>query len=692
MADPEVPLWQAIDDVFSRMTVKEYFARPRNMGVHNLCKNRQPPPGTTALLGLGLNFIPQKRFPKPDFKETAERFLRDVRIRFMFPGDRPNNDRAYDPKLYIRSEITPEEASRHVENCTTSFLDGLRTLIQNNKVTKATNLTRHQQQTLKILIENDDFIVFMADKNLGPCIMEREEYIKWVLTDHLLDYKTYKQLTVEEAAELRRDARHKMMELLDTYRASLPQHEQTYFDRCTNIKRTRTPVFYITAKVHKSPIKSRPVVSSCGSFLSYLSTWIDRKLQTICTQRVPTYIRDSEHLRLLLISLGVLPRGAKLFTTDAVAMYTNICIDHALEAIRQWFEQYEDELPPNYPTEMILDSIELVMKNNVFDFGDTHWLQLIGSAMGTPAACTIATLYYACHERNLLIPKYSSNLHFIRRFIDDMLCIWIPDPTRPRAFEEFKRDLSYGLLKWDTEPLSNSVNFLDLTITINSQNRIETKTYQKAMNLYLYIPPNSAHPPGLQKSQVYGTLLRYYRQNTHIEDFKTMATLFFDRLIARGHNRTHLKTLFKDAAKKIDAKVKKAKSGVPLQDPDEAMPNHQRLFLHTTYHPKCVSRQAIQNLYERTCGERSTVVHPTRDDRPGLTNAPNFDGGVMRIRKLTVAYHRDKNLRDMVSPSRLYQPAGMEASTILGQVSNEQPPGRCDDSDSNSNPDSQDNQ
>ena len=52
----------------------------------------------------------------------------------------------------------------------------------------------------------------------------------------------------------------------------------------------------------------------------------------------------------------------------------------------------------------------LVMKNNIFEWEDLYFLQLLGTAMGTYAACMCATIYFAVHEMGTIIPKYNNNL------------------------------------------------------------------------------------------------------------------------------------------------------------------------------------------------------------------------------------------------------------------------------------------
>ena len=78
-------------------------------------------------------------------------------------------------------------------------------------------------------------------------------------------------------------------------------------------------------KVHKNklPVPLRPVIAQCGSFTAYISTWIDVKLQQL-KNTLPSYIQNSTDLLNVIDNLPNLPENAKLVTTDATSMYTNI--------------------------------------------------------------------------------------------------------------------------------------------------------------------------------------------------------------------------------------------------------------------------------------------------------------------------------------------------------------------------------
>ena len=254
---------------------------------------------------------------------------------------------------------------------TMHFKDGLQQLINNNKQKRQHNTSPSTRQALRQLRQDHRFIVVPSDKNLGPAILERDTYKRRCLQDHLLDSTTYHQLSTDEATKAITAATDSMKELIESYKDQLPNNELVYFRRCFELEH-RIPQFYITPKVHKSPWKTRPIVSTVNSPLGYLSKWIDRQLQPLL-HLCPGYLQDSQSLLQKLQRLGPLPSTTVLVIADAVSMYTNIDTPHSIQALRRWLTRHKRDLPSGFPFEMVIAAMELVMTNNIFQFDNTYF-------------------------------------------------------------------------------------------------------------------------------------------------------------------------------------------------------------------------------------------------------------------------------------------------------------------------------
>ena len=94
----------------------------------------------------------------------------------------------------------------------------------------------------------------------------------------------------------------------------------------------------------------------------------------------------------------------------------------------------------------------------------------------------------------------------IKIFVDDIYAIVLvggEDGLSEEKWEKIKYDIDdFGILKWNVEDPSLSVDFLDLNLTIEDGN-IVSKTYQKPLNLYQYIYLKSAHPPWILKGSFF---------------------------------------------------------------------------------------------------------------------------------------------------------------------------------------------
>ena len=105
-------------------------------------------------------------------------------------------------------------------------------------------------------------------------------------------------------------------------------------------------------------------------------------------------------------------------------MYTDIDTQHGLETICKWFDLNQQDLPPLYPVDAVIDGLAIIMERNAFQLGDSDWLQGRATAMGTSAACMYATIYYSYREETRVLTndnKYKLVLY--KRYIDGTLAL-----------------------------------------------------------------------------------------------------------------------------------------------------------------------------------------------------------------------------------------------------------------------------
>ena len=97
--------------------------------------------------------------------------------------------------MYVHSKwISPHWTIPPVtlEECQSRFSQALGKLFKTRK--GKTSLLPHQQWALRMLQQQQTFLIVPCDKNLGPAIIERHDYLKIAMQDHLDDTTTYKSL------------------------------------------------------------------------------------------------------------------------------------------------------------------------------------------------------------------------------------------------------------------------------------------------------------------------------------------------------------------------------------------------------------------------------------------------------------------------------------------------------------------
>jgi hypothetical protein len=339
-------------------------------------------------------------------------------------------------------------------------------------------------------------------------------------------------------------------------------------------------------------------------------------------------------------------------------MYTNIKTEPALKEISEYIKTEEGTTFRHYDANALTEALHIVFRNNLIKFGDTFWRQTSGTGMGISPAPPWATIFFALHERTIL-RQWKSNLLFYRRFIDDIFGIWILDDNpiyNEELWTSFKTHMQqWHGLSWEFSSLSRSCTFMDVTISIND-NKLSTTIYEKPQNLYLYIPPSSAHPKGILRGLITGSILRYYRLCTHSADAIQQSQRLYHRLIKRGYTPEKLIPLFHLAHAHAQAYISRNHPNPNPIDQQQPTTPQQRVFLHLPYHPDNPPAHTIQSLWKTHVAEPPT--------QPKLSEMENNHQAPIPIRQLTIAYHRPPNLRNLLS-IRTIHGRGRDVSTFL---------------------------
>ena len=166
------------------------------------------------------------------------------------------------------------------------------------------------------------------------------------MRDHLSDTTTYKPLTTSEIDCYSSEIKKHILGWLEKYNKKLTRMERAFLRK--ELKSNQSPYarLYLTLKAHKlkpgqtvDQLKSRPIVLCPGSLLHGLGVWVDRKLQEVA-QNTISYFKNTLELKKQLLKLN-LPTNARLFTTDAVSMYTNVPTHMVLNLIGKHLAQYQ---------------------------------------------------------------------------------------------------------------------------------------------------------------------------------------------------------------------------------------------------------------------------------------------------------------------------------------------------------------
>ena len=445
------------------------------------------------ILSKGLSFVPYAQFPTQCKMDEISDFIRKLRLRYIYRATqtKPNPFR-------LKSKQNPKNTNYpELER----LIDRIQlTLSQIHPAIGKPNLPKDGMSLIRKLSKEQDVIINTADKGSCIVLLDRDKYVQ-AGRNHLDDTQTYTRLSGDITDTIKKTITIKLNKLHEKGLLS-----KSHYTFCLPPEDYRTSLMYFLIKLHKNPHSYRPICSCVNSVTSNISRFLDHWLKQ-AVKLLPSYISDSTHF-IKTIEAKTFEKDILLCSIDITNMYTNIPIDEGNGASIRALQNLKcSKLATETPdTPILLELLEMVTKNNVFEFDGEYYLQTKGVPMGNIMAPSYSGLFMGELEQKL-IQLAADKIKLWVRYIDDIFLIWLGDRT---SFENFVQSCNklHPTIKFTSECSATEINFLDMTIykgtDFQTKQILDIKTYTKPTNKQTYVHGSSFHPPGIGKSIALG--------------------------------------------------------------------------------------------------------------------------------------------------------------------------------------------
>ena len=340
-----------------------------------------------------------------------------------------------------------------------------------------------------------------------------------------------------------------------------------------------------------------------------------------------------------------------LVSIDVESLYPSIPVRERMETFQEYISdsKFRDQ---SLPWQFLMLLLGFVLNFNTFIFNSKIYIQQFGTAIGTKLAPVFANLFMGRLEKNILRDWKGRPPEMWKSYIDDIFTIWNDSESellkfltyintyhRTIKFTAEYRTLTHQVkTNWSKVdkklivkryPLLNlkprSVDFLDTTISINSQGKFVTDLFVKSTDRVTYLLPQSCHPGHISANIPYSLAYRLKRIVSCPDTFLIRLDELKKNLLTRNYS-----------VKVIDQAFNKL-SNISRKDALKKVPNKidNRVTLALTYDPRIKKPNLILKKHFEIA-----------------SNDPDFKKNFPVIPK--IGYRRSRNLGELLIRAKLY--------------------------------------
>ena len=418
-----------------------------------------------------------------------------------------------------------------------------------------------------------EYVLVPTDKAASNISVVCKKYYLEVLRDELENTPSYER--VDRSSE-------------DIIR----QHEEEMYDGPIDDETRKLPYVYWLPKQHKTPPKSRFVVSGKYCTMKPLAKTLSKALKTV--QKCVKYKFDFEFKFKKSSAFWVIDNavnvhnsmnvinqvhGAKSVNTfDFSTLYTMIPHDKLIERMRLVVEMafkvskkpylrinkstatWAAKLPAKtkltyYTVDGLMEDIKVLLDNIYIQHAGKIYRQIIGIPIGSDCSQDLANLFLSSYEQEYVYGLINDGrdddaefLSFVYRYIDDLITM-----NDVGFLDRMYKDIYPSEMVLNkTNTLDDKATFLDLDITIVN-NKFTTTVYDKRNDFGFKVISLPHYGSNVPKSSLSGVVVsqihRMFRANSTINGFivniKSLFDKLCDKLCGQGFNKGHVSLLSK---------------------------------------------------------------------------------------------------------------------------------------------------
>ena len=399
---------------------------------------------------------------------------------------------------------TPED-----ELCLSNFKRDVLAVYDNFKPSHSRNITKEDRQELRNLKQKADMVIKPSDKSKKLVAMPKQEYVQKAEAI-LADNGMYEPVNVTISSLEKRTR-----EIIASECSGMDSKLRTAIMPSD----TRFPEWYGLPKDHKQNLPLRPVVSACDSPTTALSIVLERILNQLL-QFAPAHLKNTteclSNIKQVYPNLCA-PEGTILVTMDVVGLYPSIPITEGIQVVIETLQDHAHEIDMlGLSVNSIENLLQYVLTSNYFRFGSGIYRQVEGVAMGNNLAPPFAILFMNAMESRQLSESPESPICY-RRYIDDIFFMWTHGQAKLKEFvNRFNTQHERIKFTYETSELTGRIDYMDVTIAIDTTGNMSFQLYQKPCSSGLLIDYYSAVPRHVKLSVAKSQFLRAKRLSSDV--------------------------------------------------------------------------------------------------------------------------------------------------------------------------------